>query len=100
MRFIGFIYYFILWPIILFISFAINSIFGLVILLVVLREYWKLYKLGDLDMLTRMLASDKGWFKAYAEAKKATDDYYNLTQEMLRKRGLKTRRKWWEFWKD
>jgi hypothetical protein len=95
MRFIGFIYYFILWPIILYISFAINPIFGLVILLVVLREYWKLYKLGDLDMLTRMLASDKGWFKAYAEAKKSTDDYLALTKKIradaekeLKKKGL------------
>ena len=95
MRFIGFIYYFILWPIILYISFAINPIFGLVILLVVLREYWKLYKLGDLDMLTRMLASDKGWFKAYAEAKKSADDYLALTKKIradaekeLKKKGL------------
>ena len=89
MRFIGFIYYFILWPIILYISFAINPIFGLVILLVVLREYWKLYKLGDLDMLTRMLASDKGWFKGFTEAKKATDDYSKIVDKIAKQAGKK-----------
>ncbi len=85
----GFIYYFILWPIILYISFAINPIFGLVILLVVLREYWKLYKLGTIDMITRMLASDKGWFKQYAKTKKSADDTLALSKKMLKDRGLK-----------
>jgi len=89
MRFIGFIYYFILWPIILFISFVITPIFGLVILLVVLREYWKIYKLGTLDMLIRMQSSDKGWFKNYVEAKEAVDDYSKAVDEYSKRVGTK-----------
>ena len=89
MRFIGFIYYFILWPIVLFVSFVINPIFGLVILLVVLREYWMLYKLGTIDMLTRMQASDKEWFKEFIEAKKATDDYSKIVDKIAEQAGKK-----------
>jgi len=85
----GFIYYFILWPIILYISFVIHQIFGLVILLIVLREYWMIYKLGTMNLLTRILASDKGWFKQYAKTKKSADDTLALSKKMLKDRGLK-----------
>lgn len=89
MRFIGFIYYFILWPIILYIAFAITPIFGLVILLVVLREYWKLYKLGTIDMVTRMLASDVGWFKQFVEVNKSLNKAKKTADIIAKQAGKK-----------
>ena len=40
-------------------------------------------------MLTRMLASDKGWFKGFTEAKKATDDYSKIVDKIAKQAGKK-----------
>ena len=77
----GFIYYFVLLPIILCVSYVINQIFGLVMFLVVLREYHFLYKYKNMSFLFRMSSSDSEWLKQYAEAKKSTDDYLDLTKK-------------------
>ncbi len=81
----GFIYYFVLLPIILYVSYVINQIFGLVILLIVLREYHFLYKYKNMSFLFRMSSSDSEWLRQYAEAKKSTDDYLTLTKKELEK---------------
>ena len=81
----GFIYYFVLLPIILFVSYVINQIFGLVMFLVVLREYHFLYKYKNMSFQFRMSSSDSEWLKQYAEAKKSTDDYLALTKKELEK---------------
>ena len=78
----GFIYYFVLLPIILFVSYVINQIFGLVMFLVVLREYHFLYKYKNMSFQFRMSSSDSEWLKQYAEAKKSTDDYVALTKKL------------------